>query len=196
MKIGYARVSTEDQSLDAQRDQLQADGCTEVFEEKITGKRDSRPALDKALAALQPGDTLVVWKLDRLGRSVKNLTTLLHDLNSRGVCFRSISDGIDTGTPTGKLLFHMLGAIAEFEAALVSERTKIGLQAAKQRGKRLGRPRRLDAHQIRQAELLRTHDKLSPTEIAARLKVGRTTLWRALADGIPIDKGTSKNHPF
>ena len=121
----------------------------------------------------------MVWKLDRLGRSVKNLTTILHDLNSRGVCFRSISDGIDTGTPTGKLLFHMLGAIAEFEAALVSERTKIGLQAAKQRGKRLGRPRRLDAYQIRQAELLRIHDKLSPAEIAVRLKVGRTTLWRA-----------------
>ena len=121
----------------------------------------------------------MVWKLDRLGRSVKNLTTLLHDLNSRGVCFRSVSDGIDTGTPTGKLLFHMLGAIAEFEAALVSERTKIGLQAAKQRGKRLGRPRRLDAHQIRQAELLRTHDKLSCAEVAAHLKVGRTTLWRA-----------------
>ena len=179
MKIGYARVSTEDQSLDAQPDQLQADGCVEVFEEKITGKKDSRPALDKALAALQTGDTLVVWKLDRLGRSVKNLTTILHDLNSRGVCFRSISDGIDTGTPTGKLLFHMLGAIAEFEAALVSERTKIGLQAAKQRGKRLGRPRRLDAYQIRQAELLRIHDKLSPAEIAVRLKVGRTTLWRA-----------------
>ncbi len=179
MKIGYARVSTEDQSLDAQRDQLQADGCVKVFEEKITGKKDSRPALDGALAALQPGDTLVVWKLDRLGRSLRNLTTILHDLNNRGVSFRSISDGIDTGTPTGKLLFHMLGAIAEFEATLVSERTKIGLQAAKLRGKRLGRPRRLDAHQVRQAEWLRTHDKLSPAEIAARLKVGRTTLWRA-----------------
>ncbi len=140
MKVGYARVSTEDQSLDAQRDQLRADGCSEVFEEKITGKKDSRPALDKALAVLQPGDTLVVWKLDRLGRSVKHLTTLLHDLERRSVCFRSISDGIDTGTPTGKLMFHVLGAIAEFEAALVSERTKIGLQAAKQRGAKLGRP--------------------------------------------------------
>lgn len=181
MKVGYARVSTEDQSLDAQRDQLRADGCTRVFEEKITGRKDRRPALDQALALLQPGDTLVVWKLDRLGRSVKNLTTILHDLDSRGVCFRSISDGIDTGTPTGKLMFHMLGAIAEFEAALVSERTKIGLQAAKQRGKRLGRPRRLEAHQVRQAELLRTCDDLTCADVAARFKVGRTTLWRSLA---------------
>lgn len=179
MKVGYARVSTEDQSLDAQRDQLRADGCSEIFEEKITGKKDRRPVLDQALALLQPGDTLVVWKLDRLGRSVKHLTTLLHDLERRGVCFRSISDGIDTGTPTGKLLFHVLGAIAEFEAALVSERTKIGLQAAKQRGKQLGRPRRLEAHQVRQAELLRTRENLTYEDIAARLKVGRTTLWRA-----------------
>lgn len=180
MKVGYARVSTEDQSLDAQRDQLRADGCSEIFEEKITGKKDRRPALDQALALLQPGDTLVVWKLDRLGRSVKHLTTLLHDLERRGVCFRSISDGIDTGTPTGKLLFHVLGAIAEFEAALVSERTKIGLQAAKQRGKQLGRPRRLEAHQVRQAELLRTRENLSCADVATKLKVGRTTLWRAL----------------
>lgn len=179
MKIGYARVSTEDQSLDAQRDQLRADGCSEVFEEKITGKKDNRPALAKALGMLGPGDTLVVWKLDRLGRSVKHLTTILHDLERRGVCFRSISDGIDTGTPTGKLMFHVLGAIAEFEAALVSERTKIGLQAARERGKRLGRPRRLDAHQLHQAELLRLHDKLSCVEVAARLKIGRATLWRA-----------------
>jgi len=180
MKVGYARVSTEDQSLDAQRDQLCADGCSEIFEEKITGKKDRRPALDQALALLQPGDTLVVWKLDRLGRSVKHLTTLLHDLERRGVCFRSISDGIDTGTPTGKLLFHVLGAIAEFEAALVSERTKMGLQAAKQRGKRLGRPRRLEAHQVRQAELLRTRENLSCADVATKFKVGRTTLWRAL----------------
>lgn len=179
MKVGYARVSTEDQSLDAQRDQLRADGCSEVFEEKITGKKDSRPALDKALAVLQPGDTLVVWKLDRLGRSVKHLTTLLHDLERRGVCFRSISDGIDTGTPTGKLMFHVLGAIAEFEAALVSERTKIGLQAAKQRGAKLGRPRRMGKHQVRQAEHLRTAENLTCEDVATRLKVGRTTLWRA-----------------
>lgn len=179
MKVGYARVSTEDQNLDAQRDQLRADGCTKIFEEKITGKKDRRPALDEALASLKRGDTLVVWKLDRLGRSVKNLTTILHDMDSRGVCFRSISDGIDTGTPTGKLMFHMLGAIAEFEAALVSERTKIGLQAARQRGKRPGRPRLLSAHQVHQAELLRTRENLSCADIAARLKVGRTTLWRA-----------------
>ncbi|SFU31063.1 Site-specific DNA recombinase [Nitrosomonas eutropha] len=179
MKVGYARVSTEDQSLDAQRDQLRADGCSEIFEEKITSKKDRRPALDQALALLQPGDTLVVWKLDRLGRSVKHLTTLLHDLERRGVCFRSISDGIDTGTPTGKLLFHVLGAIAEFEAALVSERIKIGLQAAKQRGKQLGRPRRLEAHQVRQAEMLRTRENLTYEDIATQLKVGRTTLWRA-----------------
>lgn len=179
MKIGYARVSTAEQSLDGQRDQLRADGCVKVFEEKITGKKDSRPALDKALAALQPGDTLVVWKLDRLGRSVKNLTNTLHDLDSRGVCFRSISDGIDTGTPTGKLLFHMLGAIAEFEATLVSERTKVGLQAAKQRGAKLGRPKRLGKRQVRQAKHLRTIQGMTCAEVAAHFNVGRTTLWRS-----------------
>ena len=193
MLVGYMRVSKADgsQTTDLQRDALLAEGAVPeaLYEDKASGKKEDRPELAACLKALRHGDTLVVWKLDRLGRSVKNLTTLLHDLNSRGVCFRSISDGIDTGTPTGKLLFHMLGAIAEFEAALVSERTKIGLQAAKQRGKRLGRPRRLDAHQIRQAELLRTHDKLSYEEVAAQLKVGRTTLWRVLT-GSPVDADT------
>ncbi|WP_072293479.1 recombinase family protein [Nitrosovibrio sp. Nv17] len=179
MKIGYARVSTEDQNLDAQRNQLLADGCGRIFEEKTPGTRGRRPALDKALAALRSGDTLVVWKLDRLGRSLKNLITILQDLESRDVRFRSISDSIDTGTSTGKLLFHMLGAIAEFEAALVSERTKIGLQAARKRGKKLGRPRCLTARQVRQAELMRTRENLSFADIALRLNVGRTTLWRA-----------------
>lgn len=180
MKIGYARVSTEDQNLDAQRDQLRADGCTKIFEEKITGKKGRRPALDRALAALKPGDTLVVWKLDRLGRSLKNLVVLLHELESNGVCFRSISDGIDTGTPTGKLLFHMLGAVAEFEAALISERTVLGMMAAKRHGKRLGRPRVIDPHLSRRARALAERENLSQTEIALRLNVSRTTLWRAM----------------
>lgn len=179
MKIGYARVSTEDQNLDPQIDALRSDGCEKIFQEKMTGKRSSRPALDRALAALKPGDVLVVWKLDRLGRSLKNLVTVLHDLDSRSVGFRSISDSIDTGTPTGKLVFHMLGAIAEFEAALVSERTRIGLQAARQRGAKLGRPHRLSEHQIHKAGMLRNSKKLHYIDIAAHLKVGRTTLWRA-----------------
>lgn len=179
MKIGYARVSTEDQNLDPQIDALRSDGCEKIFQEKMTGKRGSRPALDRALAALQPGDVLVVWKLDRLGRSLKNLITILHDLDSRGVGFRSISDSIDTSTPTGKLVFHMLGAIAEFEAALVSERTIVGLKAAKERGKKLGRPRGLGVQQVSEAKMLRINENLSCSDIARQMKVGRSTLWRA-----------------
>ncbi len=180
MKIGYARVSTEDQSLDAQRDQLRADGCARIFEEKMSGRKGQRPALDQALAALKPGDTLVVWKLDRLGRSLKNLAVLLHDLEGKGVSFRSLSDSIDTGTPTGKLLFHMLGAIAEFEAALISERTMLGMMAARRRGKRFGRPRMVDPQMLRRARALAERENLSQAEIALRLRVSRTTLWRAM----------------
>lgn len=182
MKIGYARVSTEDQNLAPQLDQLRKDGCTRVFREKMTGKACSRPALAQALAMLQPGDTLVVWKLDRLGRSLKHLTDILHDLEARGIGLRSLSDSIDTSTPSGRLMFHLLGAIAEFEAGLISERTKLGLQDARRRGRRLGRPARLGAQQLQHARRLRDEHQMSCADIAARLQVGRTTLWRALTE--------------
>ena len=142
MKIGYARVSTEDQNLALQIDALRQQGCERIFEEKMTGASRSRPVLHETLAALRPGDVLVVWKLDRLGRSLQHLIEITAGLELRGIDFHSISDGIDTRTPAGKLLFHIVGAIAEFERSQISERTKAGMAAARLRGKRLGRPRR------------------------------------------------------
>ncbi len=177
-KIGYARVSTEDQNLDLQLDALRQQGCTKVFEEKITGTTKSRPVLNKAIKALKPGDMLVVWKLDRLGRSLQDLIEILKLLESNGVGFHSISDGIDTTSSCGRLLFHIIGAIAEFECNQISERTKAGLQAARQRGSKLGRPRSMSDEQI--ALALSLSEDLSLPNIATRLNVGRTTLWRAM----------------
>lgn len=179
MKIGYARVSTEDQSLDLQLDALGQQGCTKIFQEKMTGTTKSRPALNKAIKALKPGDILVVWKLDRLGRSLQDLIEILKLLEGNGVGFHSISDGIDTTSSCGRLLFHIIGAIAEFECNQISERTKAGLQAARRRGSKLGRPRCLSEEQLTLARSL--SDDLSLTDIAIQLNVGRTTLWRSLS---------------
>ena len=177
--IGYARVSTEDQNLDLQLDALRQQGCTKVFQEKMTGTTRKRPTLNKAIKALKPGDMLVVWKLDRLGRSLQDLIEILKLLESNGVGFHSISDGIDTTSSCGRLLFHIIGAIAEFECNQISERTKAGLQAARRRGSKLGRPRSISDEQIALARSL--SDNLSLTHIAAQLNVCRTTLWRSLS---------------
>ncbi|MDP3332351.1 MAG: recombinase family protein [Methylotenera sp.] len=179
MKIGYARVSTEDQNLDLQLDALKQQGCIKLFQEKMTGKTKSRPVLNKTIKALRPGDMLVVWKLDRLGRSLQDLIEILKLLERNGVGFHSISDGIDTTSSCGRLLFHIIGAIAEFECNQISERTKAGLQAARRRGSKLGRPRSISDEQIALARSL--SDDLSLTHIAVQLNVGRTTLWRAMA---------------
>ncbi len=179
MKIGYARVSTEDQNLDLQLDALQQRGCTKIFKEKMTGTTRRRPALNKAIKALKPGDVLVVWKLDRLGRSLQDLIEILKLLESYGVGFHSISDGIDTTSSCGRLLFHIIGAIAEFECNQISERTKAGLQAARRRGVKLGRPCSINPQQLALAQSL--SDDLSPKVIAAQLNVSRTTLWRAMS---------------
>ena len=182
MKIGYARVSTEDQNLDLQINALRAAGCDEIFEEKITGTAVSRPALNAALAALDEGDVLVVWKLDRLGRSLRHLIEIVQTLEERGIGFQSRSDNIDTTSPGGRLLFHIIGAIAEFERAMISERTKAGMAAARQKGKTLGRPRSMNDAQIEKAKTLCEMEDLSLAEIADALSVGRTTLWRALSE--------------
>lgn len=178
MKIGYARVSTEDQNLDLQLDALKQQGCTKIFQEKMTGTTKSRPVLNKAIKTLKPGDVLVVWKLDRLGRSLQDLIEIMKLLERNGVGFHSISDGIDTISSCGRLLFHIIGAIAEFECNQISERTKAGLQAARCRGSKLGRPRCISDEQIVLARLL--SDDISLSDIAIRLNVSRTTLWRAL----------------
>lgn len=181
MKVGYARVSTEDQSLDLQRDALRHEGCVRVIEEKRSGASTQRPALRGAMRSLRAGDVLVVWKLDRLGRSLQHLISILEDLERRGIGFRSISDNINTTSAVGKLVYHIVGAMAEFERALISERTKAGMEAARKRGKTLGRPRRMNAEQVECARQMAASRTMSLGAIAEMLSVGRTTVWRALS---------------
>lgn len=179
MLIGYARVSTDDQSLDLQIDALRLIGCDQIFRDRgFSGVLKSRPALDDALTLLKPGDTLVTWKLDRLGRSLSHLISLVTELEGRGVAFKSISDAINTTTAGGRLQFHMLGALAEFERSLISERTKAGLSAARARGIVLGRPTKLRGAAIDKALAQTSHRPLSET--AHRLDVSQSTLRRAI----------------
>jgi DNA invertase Pin-like site-specific DNA recombinase len=185
MQIGYARVSTADQTLALQRDALTAAGCERIFtDEGVSGSITTRRGLDRALAALAPGDTLVVWKLDRLGRSLSHLVNLVTALGERGVNFRSLSDPIDTSSAGGRLVLHMMGALAEFERSLIVERTQAGIQAAKKRGVHLGRPPILEPAQIDHARTLIESGE-SPRAVARSLKVGRSTLYRALNLSIP-----------
>ena len=148
MLIGYARISTIDQNLDLQLDALNRAGCKRIFQDEgISGAKAKRPGLEETLKALKRGDHLVVWKLDRLGRSLRHLIDLITSFEEKGIGFTSISDGIDTTTPIGKLFFHLSGAFAEYETNINSERTKAGMAAAKARGVKMGRPRKLTAAQ-------------------------------------------------
>ncbi|PWC09671.1 DNA-invertase [Brenneria roseae subsp. americana] len=142
-KIGYMRVSTNDQNSDLQRNALISAECEQIFDDKMSGKIANRPGLKRALKIMNKGDTLVVWKLDRLGRSVKNLVTLIAELHERGVNFRSLTDSIDTGTAMGRFFFHVMSALAEMERELIVERTLAGLEAARKKGRIGGRPRAL-----------------------------------------------------
>jgi DNA invertase Pin-like site-specific DNA recombinase len=146
--VGYARTSTMDQLLDLQVDALNAAGCSMVFTDQISGATTDRPGLLTAMAAIQAGDTFVVWKLDRLGRSVGHLSDTVHSLINRGITFRSLTEAIDTGTAAGRLLLHMLASVAEFERDLARERITAGMSAARSRGRHVGRPRALTAAQI------------------------------------------------
>ncbi|KVD59170.1 DNA resolvase [Burkholderia ubonensis] len=179
MKIGYARVSTEEQNLQLQIDALSQAGCATIFSDQgISGTDFSRPGLDAALAKLSAGDSLVVWRLDRLGRSLSKLVDLVNHLAAKRVDFVSIMEAINTTSSGGLLIFHMMAALAEFERSLISERTRAGLAAARARGKQLGRKRTLTPQQERQAvRLVKTH---SLSEVAARFKVHPRTLRRLL----------------
>jgi len=186
-RIGYARVSTTDQNLDAQRDKLAAAGCERVFADHgVSGKLASRPEWDAALAYLRKGDALVITKLDRAGRSVADLVALVNRLDAMGVDLVVIDQGLDTTTPNGKLLFHIMAAVAEFERGLISERTKDGLNAARARGRKGGRRPVLTAAQ--QAEALRMYDQTGPdgkraftvADIAAKLRCSRPTVYAAI----------------
>jgi len=181
MFIGYARVSTEEQNLALQMDALRQAGCHRIFyDEGISGVSVNRPALGEALAALQPGDVLVTWKLDRLGRSLAHLISIIADLSARGVGFRSLSEVIDTTTAGGMLIFHVMGALAEFERALISERTRAGMAAARARGAAVGRPPKLSEEDVIQARREIESGTASVVELAGMFGVSRLTLDRAL----------------
>lgn len=181
MKIGYARVSTDDQSLALQLHALRAAQCDIIFEDiGISGSKASRPGLSKALRRAEPGDVIVVWRLDRLGRSLHHLINLIADLRSRKVGFMSLQEQIDTTNPTGRFYLHMLAALAEFERELIRERTRAGLEAARRRGVTLGRPKIMTAAMIAEAKARRSRAE-SVDQIAAALGVSPNTLRRALA---------------
>ncbi|MBC8426191.1 recombinase family protein [bacterium] len=180
MLVGYARVSTEDQKLDLQRDALRAVGCDKIFDEKVSAARGLMPARQELLDYCRPGDVAVVWKLDRLGRSLRDLVDTVNLLRQRGVALRSLREAIDTTTPAGKLTFHIFAALAEFEASVVRERTRAGLQAARLRGMKLGRPRALNPEQIEMARTMMENPNLSARQVAQQLGVHRSTLYRCL----------------
>lgn len=176
--IGYARVSTDDQNLDLQRDALAHAGCSMIYEETASGKSAGRPELEQCRKALRPGDTLVVWRLDRLGRSLPDLVQIVAELERRGIGFKSLGEKIETDSAAGKLVFHVFAALAEFERNLIRERTHAGLAAARARGRSGGRKPKLDAQQIREIKRLMTDPKISVSQIAERYKVSRTTIYK------------------
>ncbi len=179
MKIGYARVSTEDQNPDLQLSALKQAECQRIFTDKATGAHLQRPELAKCLKALAEGDTLTVWKLDRLGRSLRDLIGLLDDLKARGVTFRSLTEAIDTITPAGRAMWQMVGILAELERSLIQERTKAGRAAALARGVRMGRKPKLTSQQVTHARKLIGQGEHHDT-VAQSLNVSRRTLYRAL----------------
>ncbi len=181
MKIGYARVSTDDQNLDLQRDALTAAGCKTIYEDQgISGASFTRDGLTEALNAVGEGNILVVWKLDRLGRSLGDLIHIMDNLGKAGAGFVSLSEAIDTTTAGGKLLFHMMGALGEFERSLIAERTKAGMAAAKKQGLNVGRPRKLTEAQIQHAREMLDNGQLTVAYMANLYGVNKSTLWRAL----------------
>jgi DNA invertase Pin-like site-specific DNA recombinase len=181
MIIGYARVSTQDQNPQLQLDALGKAGCEQVFQEKAAGTLRERPELAACLRTLRQGDTLVVWKLDRLARSLKDLVEIIHDLERRGIGFRSLTESIDTTSTGGRLVFHIFGALAEFEHALIRERTLAGLSAARARGRTGGRKPRLSKADVRKAAAMLADPKITKAEVARHFAVSRVTLNTALA---------------
>ena len=182
MLVGYARVSTQEQDLTLQLDALKAAGCKKVFEEKASGAQRERPALKSALEYMRQGDTLVVWKLDRLARSLKQLIETVEDLGSQGIGFRSLTEAIDTTTSGGKLVFHIFAALAEFERSVIRERTLAGLQAARARGRLGGRPPALSPKDVAAAKAMLRDPETTVVEVARRLKVAPSTLYRHLPE--------------
>ena len=180
MQIGYTRISTEDQKSDLQMDALKQAGCNKVFQDTASGAKTDRNGLDQALRFIRKGDTLIVWKLDRLGRSLKHLIEVVNDLNKRGVFLKSLRENIDTYSSGGKLTFHLFAALAEFERDIIRERTKAGLDAARARGRIGGRPKAMNDKQIQLAKQLMSNSANNATDVARTLGVSRATLYRYL----------------
>lgn len=192
MKIGYARVSTKDQNLNLQIDALKKVGCEKIYQEKVSGAKTERPQLSKLLENVRKDDVIVIWKLDRLGRSLKHLVQLVHDLMEQGVGLQSLNDPIDTTSAQGRLTFNIFASLAEFEREIIRERTIAGLSAARARGRLGGRPKGLssDAEKTAMAaEALYNQGELSISEITKRLDISRSTLYRYLRErGVKIGK--------
>jgi DNA invertase Pin-like site-specific DNA recombinase len=180
MRIGYARVSSQDQSPDLQLDALRAAGCKRIFVEKASGAQRDRPELGAALDYLRTNDTLVVWKLDRMARSMKQLIETVEGMDARGIGLRSLTEAIDTTTAGGKLVFHIFGALAEFERAIIRERTRAGLEAAKARGRQGGRPPKLTPDDLIAAKAMLAETTFTVGDVARRLGVSPATLYRHL----------------
>jgi DNA invertase Pin-like site-specific DNA recombinase len=182
MLIGYARVSTHDQSLDLQTDALKKAGCVKIYEDIESGAKTERKGLEEALQYIRPGDTLVVWRLDRLGRSLKDLIIRITELHDKNIGFKSITESIDTTTSSGKLVFHIFGALAEFERDIIQERTHAGLQAARVRGNKGGRPKAVTPKKSAMARKLYAEKAYTVAEICKMLNIKRTTFYRYLKE--------------
>ncbi len=180
MLIGYARISTHEQNHDLQLDTLTQAGCQTIYTETMSGAKRHRPELEATLKSLRPNDTLVVWRLDRLGRSLKNLVDIINDLEERGIGFKSLTESIDTKSSTGKLVFNIFASLAEFERNLIRDRTSAGLAAARARGRQGGRPSKLSMNQIKKANAMLMDSGITKTEVAKHFNVSRVTLNRAL----------------
>ena len=183
MLIGYARVSTQDQNLDLQLEALNKTGCEKIYQDQLSGAKADRPGLNTALEVLRKGDTLVVWKLDRLGRTVKGLVDLVSNLEKREIHFKSITDSIDTSTPAGRFFFHVMASLAQMERELIIERTRAGLEAAKLRGRVGGRTRKMTDSKMESAKKL-LKSGVPPRDVAQNLGISIPTLYRWLPAGV------------
>jgi DNA invertase Pin-like site-specific DNA recombinase len=178
MLIGYARVSTHEQTLDLQIDALEKADCKKIFTDRVSGTKTERIGLSEALSHLRTGDTLVVWRLDRLGRSLRHLIDTITELHDRGVGFKSLQENIDTTTSGGKLIFHIFGSLAEFEREIIRERTLAGLQSARTRGRVGGRPKTLSDKQVQMLRNMAADTSFTVSDICKTLGIGRTTFYR------------------
>lgn len=192
-RIGYARVSTDDQHLDLQRDALAAAGCKVIYEESLSGKSVQRPELEQCRKALRAGDTLVVWRLDRLGRNLSDLVRIVGELEHAGIGFESLTEKIETSSAAGRLVFHVFAALSEFERNLIRERTQAGLTAARARGRSGGRKPKLDDRQVREIKALLRDPAIPVSDVAKKYGVSRTTLYKHIGVVHPRQSESSRH---